>query len=229
MSNEEKSPGEIIQNQIIVEKKNRFERLLKILSIIIGIGLIIFFIILGINLPDFPVFWTILLVVGVIIIFSLTYFGFNIIRFFERSSKQKLEKDTLKQITIEQAREIRDSNLTHPQFADYTNGNISERIIIAGKLNKAPVYVSADKCMYENKIVYTCINMINPGLRACDFDLSPQQITNYVNSLVEPVDEPSIEEIEEKSPLLGIERITRKISPQNKDETQQKSIKEDLK
>lgn len=205
----------------MTDEGNEYEKMLKVLSVVIGIALIIGLVVVKVRVESFQWIWVILLGIGVIGISTLIFFGFELFEKFESRRKKEPEK---KEITNEEARERAVKIVSSPMYSDYISIKPqSEKVYMEGK-SKEPIYHLVSEGIFEPVIYHVLINKTNP-LNSWSVLLNPSQVelNRAIKSLPStPEEEPDKETIKEFSDLLGVEREITKTTKNKKKEDEKK-------
>lgn len=213
-----------------LDKNKKMEKLVIYLSVFVFIILIIILITIKINIPSFNLKTFVLLIIGMIIFFG-GIIGFSY--FFSKRNKieDKDENDIKlpKAITYEQARELAKKATMNPEYAEYINGCLGEKVEQLGRGVKSNIYSYKAQGYYRGDIIYVLLNMHYPNekrsilINPTEFELERAKMSLAIN----PEPNPSIREIKTSNPLLGTEQITTEVI-REKEEKEKEKEKNDL-
>jgi hypothetical protein len=213
------------------EKKSNSEKLVRILSGILAVAFIIVLILVKIANPDFKLGLLLFLILLIVLLFVAIVIGFH---FWQK--RQKLDrtktKDVINEklppaITLEQARELAKRAVENVHYADYIPHCDGETNELLGKSVKSYIYAYKSKGVYEDDMYVIVMNrhfpnetlnvLINPKQR--DIERAKTLAASH------PEDEPDLEVVERRNPLLGTEEVITKTS-KKKDEEKEKKEEE---
>lgn len=210
------------------QKKSNSEKLVRILSGILAVAFIIVLILVKIANPDFKLGLLLFLILLIVLFFVAIVIGFH---FWNRRQKLDRSKSATPineklpaAITLEQARELAKRSVENVHYADYIPHCDGETNELLGKMVKSYIYTYKSKGVYEDDIYVIVMNrhfpnetlnvLINPKLR--DVDRAKTLAASH------PEDEPDLEVIERKNPLLGTEEVITKTSKKAAEEKNKK-------
>lgn len=210
----------------------------KLAQVIISIVLVFVFailIVIKVQSQTFPLGWVIFGFFALVLGLFATWKGADIYLRLKESDELKNKKGELPPaITLEQARELIEKQLSGPQYADYTNGWAQHKVYVVGKgLKQQVLLVQLEPTEYSSKpYQWFIINMHYPSTLWGYIEqetLNIGDLMKTVNMMVtDPEDEPDIKVTEEESPLTGIKR--RIIEKTAKKEKEKKDVeKEEVK
>lgn len=225
---EQEESKEQEKKEEVPERKKPLRNMVKWLSVILFIGVVIILILIKVSKPDFPLGG--IFAVGIIglIIFSITFFAFEIprwIRGFTGFNKEKTDK-LPPAITLGQAQDEAERLLKSPRYGNKMKFLLDEGVEEHGKLLKQAIYFLYCEGKYtkDGRPVkyFIGINMHFPKThKRVIIDPNQNQMSTAKQKLAtDPEDSPDTEVIEEKNPMLGTERKIVKTS-RKKDETKE--------
>jgi len=212
----------------MAEELSKTEKLVRILSAILGVAFIVVLILVKVANPDFKLGMLLFFIVLIVLLFVGINVGFH---FWSKRSKLDRSQTSTKvaeklppAITLEQARELAKRAVENEYYADYIPNSGGETNELLGKTVKSYVYTYKSKGVYEDDTYVIVMNrhfpnetmniLINPKPR--DIDRAKTLAASH------PEDEPSVEITERKNPLLGTEEIITKTTRESKKEKEKK-------
>jgi len=219
---------------------NTIQKIIKILSIGLGIIAIIILIILRSKklVSNWVFLWMFLVALIVCAIFAFFYFKDVISKKFKEANE---EDKTPKAITLEQARELAKNATKTPDFADYTDSGEGETIFKCGDNNdKNWIYCRRSIGEYTKDYYFVLINMHFPDKKDIliledglgDKWWANVQLKEKANLLsTVPMPPPSTRETSRENILTGVREDIKEIMQKqneenkNKEESQQGELK----
>jgi len=212
-------------------KTKKFDKWIKILSVVFGIILIMIIIIFGLA-EVINLFWTILSIVIVLLVAAAIFLFFHFLS--KRKEVKEEEKITKKEIiTLEQAREIAKKATQCPEYADYNDDGLGESISMLGNPmgEKIPIYARFARGEYKNDIYCVLINMINPNYRTILINPEPDEVNRAAKLLAEVSLPEEEEEVIREFPTGVIEKTRRRavsLIEKQKEEKAKEAEKEEI-
>lgn len=211
-------------------EKTYFEKFVVWMSIVVAIILIFVLIIIKVNYPTFKLSFFILSIIGVFFFFGMIIFLSSYLGRKKKDKTENLNKEDEKipkPVTLEQCREIAKKATINPEYAEYLQTCLGEKVESFGKGQKSLIYTYHGKGYYDDNNIFVVINMHYPNdRRTILIDPTPVELQMSKMLLaVSPEPSPDVREIRTSNPILGTEQTV--IETVHKDEKKEEKKESD--